>query len=53
MSKSKKVTAVVEPVVYKASKRGANRDPQGLSKLSLRLALARTERIKSFSVATA
>lgn len=44
---SKKVEVVVEEV--KASKRGNNRDPKALQKLSLKMAFARTERISAMS----
>lgn len=48
MSKSKKTTAV-EEVEFKSNKRGALRDPQGLAKLSLKLGIARLNRIKVMS----
>lgn len=47
MAKAKQTA--VEQVEFKANKRGANRDPQGLAKISLKLAIARVERIKSLS----
>lgn len=44
---TKKAVVVLEEV--KAKKRGANRDPKGLLKLSLKMAFARTARIKALS----
>lgn len=45
-----KAKKVEEVVVAKTAKRGANRDPQGLMKLSLKYAQARVVRQKALSV---